>query len=230
MRLRRIVLCTLAGTLAWSLSASARPAPQAVAFRSPDGVILQGRLWPAGPVAVVFSHMFGRTQTEWADLAGHLAARGYTALTFDFRGVGSSSGRLVIRHVYRDTLAAAAFMRARRYRTVVLIGASMGGTSSIVAAGHAPVEGLVVIASGTVFQGLDARPHLSRLRMPKLFIVGDGDPRFNHSARIMYEATPQPKQLIALPTSLHGTYMFRSAAHRERIYGAIASFLRTVTE
>jgi len=217
MPLRRITLAAAAGCLLWAAAASAGPAPRAVTFRTADGVTLRGRLWPGGSTAVVFSHMFGTTQSIWYDLAGRLAAQGYTALTFDFRGVGDSSGRLVIRYVHRDTQAAATFVRGRQARKVVLIGASMGGTSSIVAAGHAPVDGLVVIASGMVFQGLDVRPHLPDLRMPKLFIAGSRDAPFNESAQTMYARTPQPKQLLLIPTARHGTYMFYSARHRDRI-------------
>jgi len=228
MRVRRVALLAASAMLVWSATAAATPTPRAVAFRSTDGVTLRGRLWSGGSTAVVFSHMFGTTQSIWFDLAAHLADQGYTALTFDFRGVGSSSGRLVIRNVYRDTMAAAAFIRGQRPRKVVLVGASMGGTSSIVAAAHTPVDGLVVIASGTMFQGLDARPHLDDLRMPKLFIAGSRDAPFNTSARIMYDRSPEPKQLLLVPTARHGTYMFYSTRHRDQIYQAISAFLRRV--
>ncbi|MDQ7842616.1 MAG: alpha/beta fold hydrolase [Armatimonadota bacterium] len=226
MRLRNLGLLAVLAPLLWAATAPAAPAPQAVTFRSRDGITLRGRLWSGGSTAVVFSHMFGTTQSIWFDLADYLAGQGYTVLTFDFRGVGSSSGRLVIRNVYRDTMAAAAFVRSDRPRRVVLIGASMGGTASIVAAAHEPVDGLVVIASGTRFQGLDARPHLGQLRMPKLFIAGSRDLPFNTSARVMFERTPPPKQLMLVPTALHGTYMLRSARHREQIYRTISTFLR----
>lgn len=232
MSLRRLPLlaavlglvCALGPSLAAGGSSSVP-----VTFRSTDGTRLRGHLWARGPHAVVFSHMFGTTQSIWYDLAGRLAAQGYTVLTFDFRGVGTSSGKLVIRHVSRDTIAAVRFIRARKPQTVIVIGASMGGTSSIVAAGQTPVDGLVVIASGMLFQGLDARPYLTRLRMPKLFIVGSRDAPFNDSAKTMHARTPEPKALIIIPTRAHGTYMFRTEEHREKIYGDIFEFVREVS-
>jgi pimeloyl-ACP methyl ester carboxylesterase len=214
-----------------ALAASAAPAAPShvhVAFGSTDGVTLRGQLWPRGRTAVVFSHMYGTDQSIWYDLAERLAARGYTALTFDFRGVGTSSGRLVIRRVSRDTIAAVRFIRGRAPRKVVLIGASMGGTSSLVAAGETRVDGVVIIASGMAFQGLDARPYLPALRMPKLFIVGSRDAPFNESAQTMYARTPAPKALLQIPTAVHGTYMFRTK-HKAAIYRGIIEFLGDVS-
>jgi pimeloyl-ACP methyl ester carboxylesterase len=172
--------------------------------------------------------MLGTDQSTWADFAGHLAARGYTVLTFDFRGVGESSGRFVIRHVSRDTLGAVRFIRRRDPAKVVLVGASMGGTSSLVVAGQTPVDGVVAIASGMTFQGLDVRPYLPNLRMPKLFIVGSGDAPFNQSARTMHARTPDPKRLLEIPTAVHGTYMFQTK-HKAAIYRGIIEFLTFVT-
>jgi pimeloyl-ACP methyl ester carboxylesterase len=88
----------------------------------------------------------------------------------------------------------------------------------------------VVIASGMLFQGLDARPYLGNLQMPKLFIVGTRDAPFNQSVSTMHERTPKPKQLLMIPTAAHGTYMFRSTTHRETIYEAIFGFLRKVSQ
>ncbi|MDR7515981.1 MAG: alpha/beta fold hydrolase [Armatimonadota bacterium] len=208
-----------AGLSAWA--ASRVP----VAFQAEDGVVVRGWVWPGGRAAVILSHMFGTDQSVWTDLAGLLAARGYTVLTYDFRGVGRSGGRLVIAEVDRDVLAAIRHVRGRGARRVVLIGASMGGTASLVAAARAPVHGVVVMASGTQFAGLNARPHLPGLRVPKLFIVGSGDQPFHDSARYMHRVTPPPKHLLVLPTPAHGTYMLRTR-HRAAIEAAILDFLK----
>lgn len=231
MAVRRLGLCAAVAVFALALASSAaadatRLAATHVTFRSADGVTLRGHLWAGGPTAIVFSHMYGTTQAIWFDLAGRLASQGYTVLTFDFRGAGSSSGRLVIGHVYRDTVAAVQFLRTRHPQKIVLVGASMGGTASIVAAGHTKVDGLIVIASGMRFRGLDVRPHLGELRMPKLFVVGSRDAPFNQSVQTMYNLTPQPKHLLVVPTALHGTNMFRVARHRDAIYAAVFQHLR----
>lgn len=224
----RLLALAAAALLLAPVAAPAAPAYKPVSFAATDGVTLRGRLWARGGTAVILSHMFGTDQSIWFDLAARLAGQGHTVLTFDFRGVGASSGRLVIRRVSRDTLGAVHFVRRRSPSKVVLVGASMGGTASLVAAGHTPVDGVVVIASGMTFQGLDVRPHLPHLGMPKLFIVGSRDAPFNESAKTMYARTPPPKQLLEVPTAAHGTYMFQTR-HRSAIYRGIIEFLSRVS-
>ncbi len=206
-----------------SLPAAAQ-SPQ-VTFATSDGVTLRGRLWGGGPRAVVLSHMFGTDQSVWFTLAPALAGAGYRALTYDFRGVGRSGGQLVIAQVDRDVQAAIRYVRAHGARQVFLIGASMGGTASLVAAGVTRVDGVVVMASGTQFGGLNARPHLAGLTTPKLFIVGSGDSPFIHSARYMYDHTPHPKALVVVPAVQHGTYLLKTK-HREIIEHTIMDFLK----
>jgi len=196
-----------------------------VAFVTADGVTLRGWLWQRAPTAVVFSHMYGTDQSTWAQFAEELSSQGYTALTYDFRGIGRSGGRFVIAQVDRDVLAAVQFVRRLGECRVVLVGASLGGTASLVAAGQTAVDGVVVMASGTQWQGLDARSYLPTLTTPKLFIVGSGDAPFNHSARVMYAQTPHPKQLVVVPTHEHGTYMLQTQ-HRGTIKRAITAFLK----
>jgi len=206
-----------------SLPAAAAQSP--VSFATADGITLRGRQWGSGHRAVVLSHMYGTDQSAWSALAPTLAGAGYRVLTYDFRGVGRSGGRLVVGQVDRDVLAAIRYVRAQGARQVFLIGASMGGTASLVAAGQTRVDGVVVMASGTQFAGLNARPHLAGLTVPKLFIVGSGDSPFIHSARFMYERTPHPKQLVVIPSAQHGTYLLQSK-HRAAIERAIVEFLK----
>lgn len=222
----RITLLLLLATISWGPQAAAHPqgARSAISFRTTDGIRLRGWLWGSGQNAVVLSHMYGTNQSIWYDLARKLSANGFTAVTYDFRGVGTSGGRLVIARVDRDVLAAIGFMRARHPRRLFLVGASMGGTASLVAAGQQRVDGVVIMASGMRFRGLDARPYLSNLRAPKLFIVGRGDAPFNESARNMYARTPSPKDLKVIPTNAHGTYMFKTR-HGPAVEQAILAFL-----
>ncbi len=223
MRVARLLLSFALG-LGVTTAAAART-HTGVAFTTADGVTLRGWLWKRAPTAVVFSHMYGTDQSIWAGFADELSSHGYTVLTYDFRGVGRSGGRFVIAQVDRDVLAAVRFVRSLGERRVFLVGASLGGTASLVAAGQTQVDGVVVMASGTQWQGLDARPFLPGLTVPKLFIVGSGDAPFNYSAQVMYAQTPQPKQLVVIPTDQHGTYMLQTE-HRDTIAHAIVAFLK----
>lgn len=227
----RAVAAVLILAAALALPVSAHPAGSggAVSFRTTDGITLRGWLWGNGGNVVIFSHMFGTNQSIWYDMARKAAAAGFTALTYDFRGVGSSSGRLVIARVDRDVLAAITLMRSRRPNTLFLVGASMGGTASLVAAGRTRVDGIIIMASGTRFQGLDARPYFSSLQMPKLFIVGRRDYPFYTSARVMYRSTPLPKELEIIPTGAHGTNMLRTE-YRDEIERMMLGFLEKYSQ
>lgn len=217
----RLAFCCLL-VAALTLSAAAH---ERVAFQTADSITLRGYLWGNGRHAVVLSHMFGTDQSIWFQFARKLEAEGFTVLTYDFRGVGKSDGELIIPRVDRDVVAAIKFVKGRRPRSIFLIGASMGGTASLVAAAQQKVNGVVVMASGMRFEGLDAQPHLPNLKVPKLFIVGSGDAPFNESAQVMYARTPQPKQLLVFPTDAHGTNLL-ATLHRSEIEQAILGFLR----
>ncbi len=200
-----------------------------ISFRTDDGVTIRGYQFGNGRAVVVFSHMYGTDQRIWFALAEELARRGYTAITYDYRGIGQSGGKFVIAETYRDALAAIAYATRRGRRPVILIGASMGGTVSLKAAALRPVQGVVVIASAMRFRGLDVRPHLPTLRTPKLFIAGAGDQPFADSARSMHALTPPPKMLRLYPTAAHGTYLF-DTRHGPAIQAEILAFVRKYAE
>lgn len=194
-------------------SVPAASAHEAISFRTEDGVTIRGFQFGSGKAVVIFSHMYGTDQRIWFPLAEELSRRGYTAITYDYRGIGQSGGKFVIAQTYRDALAAIAFATRSGPRPIILVGASMGGTVSLKAAAlrqraRRPVQGVVVIASGTMFRGLDVRPHLTSLRAPKLFIAGSRDQPFADSVRRMHALTPPPKTLHLYPTGAHGTYLF----------------------
>ena len=59
--------------------------------------------------------------------------------------------------------------------------------------------------------------------------MGRRDAPFNESATTMYARTPRPKQLLEVPTAVHGTYMFRTK-HKAMIYRGIIEFLTQVSK
>jgi pimeloyl-ACP methyl ester carboxylesterase len=114
-----------------------------------DGIELAGERWePEAPSGtVVLLHGGGQTRHSWTRTARRLAAQGWTAITFDARGHGDSSwsadgaytldGMVGDLHGVIDELGS----------PPVVIGASMGGRTGLVAEGERPgtLAGLVVV-------------------------------------------------------------------------------------
>jgi esterase/lipase len=186
-----------------------------VSFRSSDGLKLAGRVFGDGRVGVVLAHMFPADQTSWWAFARVLAPKGFTVLTFDFRGycpggvAGCSEGERDVAAMWQDVLGAVDFMIARGMVRVMLVGASMGGTASLVAAAQpsVPVVAIVALSAPQSFEGLTAdRTVLGNVTAAKLFVAGNADPTgAANAAQAMYEESPPPKKVEIFTSSDHGT-------------------------
>ncbi|MCP4421850.1 MAG: alpha/beta fold hydrolase [Chloroflexi bacterium] len=183
-----------------------------VSFLTDDGITLAGRLFgQENDVAVVLTHKGYADQNSWQEFATLLAERGFAVLTFDFRGVGQSSGTLRAGRLEQDARTAIEFMQNRAYERIICVGASFGGTACMKAALQIELDGLVVIAS-RMSEGYptEIKPEeFSLLTMPKLFVSAEYD---HHDlaaiAAEMYELSPDPKSLEILPGSAHATDLF----------------------
>ena len=212
----------------WVPAGAAAPAGGPVRFTTADGVVLAGTVFGDGSAGVVLAHMFPTDQTSWQPFARQLAAEGYRALAFDFRGFGRSGGSRRVDEIDLDVRAAAAYLRSQGARRVVLVGASMGGTASIKTAALGGAEALVVISSPMRFRGLNvSESELARLTMPSLWITSERD-SVTPAMRAMHAAAGGRKALHVYSGSAHGTYIFDSA-HGPDLTGRILVFIaRTV--
>ena len=187
---------------------------RAVSFPSRDGIELEGRLFGDGTRAVVLSHMLPADQRSWFDFADRLAAEGYLVLTFDFRGYcpggdgGCSGGTRDPTSIDQDVLGAVDFVRAEGATSIALVGASMGGTASLVAAAAEGqnVAAVVTLSAPTSVEGLAADASvLSAITAGKLFLAGVGDGAAAKAAESLYDGSPLPKRVEILPADDHGT-------------------------
>ncbi len=226
--------------LAPSLSACTSSEPetdlstsQAVEFAASDGVVLQGRVFGDGDPAVVLSHMRAADQTSWYRFAERLAEAGYTVLTFNFRGTcpggdgGCSQGEPDIGAIWQDVVGAVDFVRGRGARSVSLVGASMGGTASLVAAaqGGIDVEAIVTLSAPAAIEGLVVDgAMLSGVSAGKLFIAGVGDAAAARDAQELHDRSPPPKRLEIVPADDHGTELL-SGAQAEVVRRLIENYL-----
>ena len=85
--------------------------------------------------------MYPADQSDWTDFARVLAAHGYQALTFDFRGFTESEGSSGTEFADRDLLAAYQFLTPR-VTSIFIAGASLGAEAAILLAAHEEVAAL----------------------------------------------------------------------------------------
>jgi esterase/lipase len=199
-----------------AIRAKALEESTAVTFASTDGVRLAGRLFgPEHPrTGVVLAHMLPADQSSWFEFADMLAGNGYGVLTFDFRGycpggdAGCSGGSKDVSAIWQDVAGAASYLRGRGADTIALVGASMGGTASLVVAGQegTGVAAVVTLSAPQSIEGLAVAPDvLANISAAKLFIAGNGDGVAAQTAQQLYDGTPQPKSVQIVTSPDHGT-------------------------
>ena len=210
------LLAVLGSACGSDASSGAEPAAgsRAVTFESSDGVRLAGRVFGEGPNGVVLAHMRPADQRSWFDFADRLAGQGYQVLTFDFRGYcpggdgGCSQGRTDVASLWQDVVGAVSFLRERGAERVGIVGASMGGTAALVAAGQPGVDprAVITLSAPTEIEGLAVTPELlSAISAGKLFIAGVGDATAATAAQTLYDTAPPPKDVQIVPADDHGT-------------------------
>ena len=119
------------------------------------GVRIAGDSWgdPAGPL-VILQHGGGQTRHAWKGAGETLGAAGYFAVAFDARGHGDSDwapdGQYGQDVMVEDLECVVAALGNRR---PVLVGASMGGGTSLVAVGEDRVDATALVL-------VDVGPHI----------------------------------------------------------------------
>lgn len=176
---------------------------QEVEFTAADGEGVSGRLFGTGEVGVVLSHMGrpGDGPDDWQAFAESLADAGFLVLTYRERRAYSE--------VWNDVLGGVGYLRGQGATTVVAAGASIGGMSSLYAAGE-PGSGInavlwlagVLNASGYDFHESD----VAGLECPLLIASGDEDSYgAGADAERLHQWTADFSELLILPSRYHGT-------------------------
>lgn len=171
-----------------------------------DGEQLNGHLFGgANDTLVILTHMRRGDQSAWFEFAEELAANGFAALTFDFRGYGESDGKQDFAMLDDDLRAVLRYMRARGKESIFLVGASMGGTAALVVAAEEPVDGVVSVSSPDNFEGQDALAAVSAINAPKLFLASTDDAAAVLSLEALRGAAGEPKAWHVFDGNDHGT-------------------------
>jgi len=177
-------------------------AHETFAVQTSDGVTLRGvHLQRGSDTGVVYCHGFlsGKNFRNVPGFVEALADR-FDVAAFDFRGHGESDGvcTFTVREVL-DVDAVVDFMRGQGYRTIILVGSSMGGATVIrYGALYDKVEGIVTIGAFADFtQFLFASTRLS-LDLAFNHPIGPHYTRLLRNTRLgaLEADIPQPLDLI----------------------------------
>jgi fermentation-respiration switch protein FrsA (DUF1100 family) len=184
----------------------------------PGGAKRQAAEWGSGSVGVLLSHQSDGDLCQWRDYAVTLAHRGYRALALSYQDASAE-----------EALAAVKTLRKDGARTVVLLGASMGGTISLASAARmSPPPAAVISLSGPrAFNTVDALAGVKKLRMPLFFAAGGLDEPFASDARTLYRAATHAstrRLLIDAGTGAHGVAFLDGGKVQKAMEAFLAQF------
>lgn len=189
-----------------------------VRFTASDRTRLLGVMIGKGSSGVALAHGDDANLCSWLRHARTLAAAGYRVLVLDLRRYGSSGSPRSVPNLHRfdlDVIAATRELRRRGARTVVLAGASLGGTAVLAAAATIapPVQGVISLSAPEVWVRVHAIRAVQRMSVPVLFVAAESDVQYAEEARALYAASASPdKRLLILPGGAHGVDLLRGPA------------------
>jgi len=122
------------------------PTPMKI-WITPDGIEIAGDHWgnPSGPL-VILQHGGGQTRYAWKNTGETLGNAGYHAVAFDARGHGDS-GWAEPGHYGADFMMEdlRSVIKALDGKTPILVGASMGGGTSLIAIGEKKISAKALV-------------------------------------------------------------------------------------
>lgn len=192
-----------------------------IRFATTDDLELSGRLFGSGRVGVVLSHMYPADAESWYEGAKRIAAAGYMALAFDFRGFRDSDGQKSPSKAAEDVRAAITALKEQGAKDVALVGASMGGTASIVAADDRTPLAVVALSAPARFMTLDAIAIAQSVQRPVLLIAARNNTEDFRALSEMERALPNPDTKV-YDGEAHGTNLL---ADRPEVIDEIVAFL-----
>jgi len=183
----------------------------------------------AGPMGVVLAHQSDASMCQWLPYATALANLGYRVVAFDFAGFGASSPAPEKTYV-EDIRTVVDYLRERGTPRVVVIGASMGATMSVVAAStiNPPLDGVVAVSPPATFDEIDAKRAAPSLACAALYIASTDDGDYAVYASELNDATPEPLRGLAVVDSPeHGVGLVGAqTAAGAQVRAEISDFLR----
>lgn len=188
-------------------------------FETADEGRIFGNLYGRGDHGIVLAHGAVFNKESWGPLARALSEKGFKVLAFDFRGYGKSVAGSREQALYEDVLAAVRYLRQEGVKRVSVIGGSMGGGASALAAVKAEegeIDQLILLSPVPI-----RTPEL--MKGSKLFVASKGE-GLMPEVKAQYEKAPERKKLVLLDGDAHAQHIFKTD-QSERLTNTIIEFL-----
>jgi pimeloyl-ACP methyl ester carboxylesterase len=194
-------------------------------IQTPERRVLRGQRWGAlGERWAVLVHEEGRDLDAWQGLLARLADLGLCTLAFDLAGHGASDDPWEPARLPTDLVTVLRFAESLGARRLYLIGAGVGATAALVAAGQVEVEAIVALSPRAGLPGV-ASEAIRATHAPKLVVVGGEDAAAAREAADVYRRSIGWGLLQSLPTEIQGTRLLESEWAGQVAENAL-SFLR----
>lgn len=216
-------------------------------FNTEDGERLHGWFFASekdGPVILHFHGNAGNISHR-LDLVQPFQRKGFSVFLVDYRGFGKSSGRPSEQGLYRDGLAAWAYLVEKENiapERIVIHGHSIGGAVAIEVALQKKVRGVILESAFTSTKNMaETMPlfalfapvfpahynnleKIHRLRAPKLIVHGESDEIVPFSmGKKLFEAATDPKSFYPVKDAGHNDVFVVGG---ERYFEVFAEFAR----
>jgi pimeloyl-ACP methyl ester carboxylesterase len=156
-------------------------------FPGGNGHLVEAYTTGSGPVGVVLAHQRDADLCEWSGIWPDFAAKGYMVMAITMGGA-----------IDTDVAKAAEQLRARGATQIVLVGASMGGTAALAAAGEVtpPVQAVVSLSGPADFGPADAFAAVKKFQVPVAYFAGEQDVEYATNAQSLYDATTEKDKTL----------------------------------
>ena len=169
--------------------------PQQMQFAGFEGIALRADVYGADDAwPVLMMHGGGQTRHAWGNTAAQLAAAGWRAVSLDLRGHGDSAWAKNGDYSFTSFGADCIAVCDQLGRPPVLVGASLGGVSAILAEGNSDR----VVSSGLVIVDVTHRNNPEGIDKIKAFMMSGlgGFATLEEAAAAIAAYTPHRKRTV----------------------------------
>ncbi len=192
-----------------------------IQFTTTDGASIEADLFAAGKdKAVIFAHGAIFNKESWYFLALKLQKEGLTGLSINFRGYGKSKKGTTSNRAL-DVLGAITYLQNNGYKSIVIVGGSMGGAAVV----NALNTNYNTIVTKVVLMAPAGGKALTYKSLDKLFIVSQDEGLYKR-VTTLYNNSVNPKKLRVYKGRYHAQHMFK-AKYAKSLVKEIITFIKS---